>query len=96
LGLIAGPFDLALDIGCFHSLAHAQQSGYAEALARLLRPGASFLLYGFLQTEPDSASTLLSEPALASRFGAAFDLETFVRGTDRNRPSAWAALRRKA
>jgi cyclopropane fatty-acyl-phospholipid synthase-like methyltransferase len=96
LGQITGPFDMALDIGCFHSLSLAQQSAYARALAGLLRPGGSFLLYGFRQTEPDLASTLLSEHTLASRFGDAFDLEAFVGGTDRNRPSAWATLRRRA
>jgi cyclopropane fatty-acyl-phospholipid synthase-like methyltransferase len=96
LGGITGPFDMALDIGCFHSLRLTQQSAYARALACLLRPGGAFLLYGFLETEPNPASTLLSEPALALRFGDAFRLEAFVRGTDRNRPSAWATLRRKA
>jgi cyclopropane fatty-acyl-phospholipid synthase-like methyltransferase len=95
LGGITGPFDMALDIGCFHSLRLTQQSAYARALACLLRPGGAFLLYGFLETEPNPASTLLSEQALALRFGDAFHLEAFVRGTDRNRPSAWATLRRK-
>lgn len=93
---IAGPFDLALDIGCFHSLALDQQSTYARDLARLLRPGGTLLLYGFLQPEPDPSSNLLSEPGLVSRFGDGFELKTLVQGTDRSRPSAWATLRRKA
>jgi cyclopropane fatty-acyl-phospholipid synthase-like methyltransferase len=92
---LAGPFDLALDIGCYHGLTLYQQSGYADDLARLLRAGGTFLLYGFVSPEPDPASTLLSKPALDARFGKSFEVENYVEGTDRDRPSAWAGLRRK-
>ncbi len=96
LGRLEGPFDLALDIGCYHGLALTQQEAYAQALARLLRPGAAFLLYGFTDPEADPASTLLSPAALDCRFGEGFETTSLVEGEDRGRTSAWATLRRKA
>jgi 2-polyprenyl-3-methyl-5-hydroxy-6-metoxy-1,4-benzoquinol methylase len=96
LGRIEGPFDLALDIGCYHGLTPPQQETYARDLARLLRPGAAFLLYGFTDPEADPTSTLLSAAALDSRLGEGFATMSFVEGADRGRASAWATLRRKA
>lgn len=96
LGDLQGPFDLALDIGCFHGLTAAQQTGYARDLGRLLGPGATFLLYGFVAPETDPGSTLITPAALTTRFGEAFEVSAFEAGTDRGRASAWATLRRRA
>ncbi|HSB90729.1 MAG TPA: methyltransferase domain-containing protein [Anaerolineales bacterium] len=49
---LVGPFDFAMDIGCFHSLAPASRAGYASRLPELLAPGAGFLLFCFL-AHPD-------------------------------------------
>ncbi len=35
---IPGPFDLALDIGCFHSLGRSDQGKYLDQLDRILAP----------------------------------------------------------
>ena len=53
---ISGPFDLALDIGCFHSVGNAKADYLAE-LNRVLAPGGHWLMYGFFnptndQTQP--------------------------------------------
>lgn len=96
LGRLQGPFDLALDIGCYHGLTFPQQEAYARDLARLLRPAATFLLYGFTTATADPRSCLLSPIALGSRFGEGFEVRSLVEGTDRGRTSAWATLRRKA
>jgi len=90
---LLGPFDLALDIGCYHALAQSRREGYARDLAAILRPGGTFLLYGFLV--PDDASTDfgIGERELADRFGA-FEVTGVAHGTDRDRPSAWFRLRR--
>lgn len=40
-------FDLALDIGCFHSIAEDRRPAYARGLAEHMRPGARYLLYAF-------------------------------------------------
>lgn len=43
---ITGPFDLALDIGCFHSLGD-NKADYLSELDRILAPGGHWLMYGF-------------------------------------------------
>jgi SAM-dependent methyltransferase len=95
LDTIQGPLDLALDIGCYHSLSAGGQARYAAGLARLLRPGGVLLLYGFLRHDPDDPSTWLTEEAVARRFGSSFEAISAVTGTDRQRSSVWLTLRRK-
>lgn len=46
MGLSAG-FDLAVDIGCGHSLPREKQSIYAQSLGLLLKPGGTLMLYMF-------------------------------------------------
>jgi ubiquinone/menaquinone biosynthesis C-methylase UbiE len=47
---IKGPFDLALDIGCFHSLGESK-GDYLTELDRILAPGGHWLMYGFFRTD---------------------------------------------
>jgi len=47
---ITGPFDLALDIGCFHSLGD-KKAGYLAELDRILGPGGHWLMYGFFSSD---------------------------------------------
>jgi len=44
---LTGTFDLALDIGCFHSLKPEGRKRYAAGLVERLRPGATYLLYAW-------------------------------------------------
>jgi len=44
---IAGPFDLALDIGCFHSLEN-KKVNYLNRLDEILAPGGFWLLYAHM------------------------------------------------
>lgn len=41
------PFDLVLDVGCFHGLDSNARTRYVEHVARLTHPGSLFLLWGF-------------------------------------------------
>jgi cyclopropane fatty-acyl-phospholipid synthase-like methyltransferase len=43
---ITGPFDFALDLGCFHGLGE-KKADYISELDRLLAPGGYWLMYGF-------------------------------------------------
>lgn len=52
---LTGPFDLVLDIGCYHGLPAGSRNRYRQNLLRLLAPGGRFLLYAHL-TEDHSAS----------------------------------------
>ncbi len=51
LPFLDGPYDLALDVGCGHSLSETQWETYRATLQRLVRPGGIFLLYGRLREE---------------------------------------------
>jgi cyclopropane fatty-acyl-phospholipid synthase-like methyltransferase len=53
LGL-GGPFDLVLDIGCFHGLTPAGRQAYRENLQRWLSPGGTYLLYAHWRRSPES------------------------------------------
>jgi cyclopropane fatty-acyl-phospholipid synthase-like methyltransferase len=93
-GLI-GPFDLALDIGCFHMLAAEQRSTYARRLVQLLPPGADYLLYTFLADPADADAWPPDEIEIQHTFDGAFSVLTRALGMDRDRTSAWYHMRRK-
>jgi SAM-dependent methyltransferase len=80
-----GPYDLALDMGCFHSLPEAGRPRYAACLAGALRPGGRFLLYAW-QPGPDGGAGIARE-ALRAYFQPGFRLVGYEQG--RGRPSAW-------
>jgi SAM-dependent methyltransferase len=89
-----GPFDLILDIGCFHGLTPDERLAYARNVKRWLGPDGVFLLY-----------VIFKDDAQPKRSGvAASDLDCFAPelapvartdGTDaaRGRPSAWLTYR---
>lgn len=49
LDFLREPFNLILDVGCFHGLDQASRIRYAEQVARLTRPGSKLLLHGFMR-----------------------------------------------
>ena len=91
LDLPGEKFDLALDMGCFHSLAQSQRGRYAAGLADVLRPGAIYLLYAF---KPDDGwDGGVVEEHLPRIFGPAFRMIKVEEG--KGRPSAWYTLERQ-
>jgi SAM-dependent methyltransferase len=48
LDFLRPPYDLAVDIGCMHSFTEELLRGYQSELARLLRPGGSYVLFAHL------------------------------------------------
>lgn len=56
-----GPFNLALDIGCFHGLTPRDQEAYLQALLPRLAPGGVWLLYAMRKKSPDESIPGLSE-----------------------------------
>jgi len=47
---LAGPFDLILDMGCFHSLSDKGKGNYVQNLHRLLATQGTYLMYGFFKS----------------------------------------------
>lgn len=91
-----GPFDLILDIGCFHSLSRAGRPAYLAHTQRLLAPGGAWLLYAHLvppseqagadgQGRTVSALTQVEIDDLSRRFRLTLRED----GLDHDRPSAW-------
>ena len=88
---ISGPFDLALDMGCFHSLGD-KKSDYLAELDRVLAPGGHWLMYGFFST--DLTRTGLAESDL-ELVPASMSQVWRQDGFDkRDRPSAWFLFRK--
>ena len=79
-----GRFDLALDMGCLHSVPSEGRSRYAAWLARSLRPGAPYLLYAF--------TARVGEVEVRRLFADAFVIDRVEAGTDQ--PASWYFLRR--
>ncbi len=91
---LRGPFDLAMDIGCAHSLPRPALLDYAAALAGLVRPGGTYMLYAF---RPRAGRPGGIEPGeLEAIFGAYFRPVWSSVGEDTaaDIPSAWYRLER--
>ncbi len=57
---LAGPFDFALDLGCFHGLSNPDKRRYLQRLDDILAPGGHWLMYGIF-TPPGSRNPRLAE-----------------------------------
>ncbi len=87
---INGPFDLALDIGCFHSLLADGKAKYLKQLDRILAPNGFWLIYGFFKPDPLQTGTGLVEADL-NLIASHLSLLSRRDGFDdkRTRSSAW-------
>jgi SAM-dependent methyltransferase len=100
LPFLAGPYDLALDIGCMHNLDDDDLRRYRDEVERLLRPGGLYLLFAHIRDdEVEVPGRGVEEEAVYTLFGHRFTLEKIVRGMTQveNRPpwaSAWFWFRR--
>jgi cyclopropane fatty-acyl-phospholipid synthase-like methyltransferase len=88
---IAGPFDLILDIGCFHNLPDAGRPAYLLQLKRLLAPAGTYLLYVHFKPEAADRGHGVVEAEL-KKMEAFLHLLSRQDGTDRGHHSAWLAF----
>ena len=87
---IIRPFELALDIGCFHSIPKAGKADYLQQLSRILAPNGFWLMYGFCASEAVPSSSGLDEAdisLISSQLTPVSRREGF--DDKRNRTSAW-------
>jgi SAM-dependent methyltransferase len=87
---VVGTFDLALDMGCLHSIPAGGRAGYAAGLARVVRSGGTYLLYAFA---PGGPAVGLTADDVRATFANAFDVAGIEEG--KGRPSAWYTLVRR-
>ena len=86
---IAGPFDLALDLGCFHGISREGRAKYLDQLQRILGPNGFWLLYAFLSPGTPRSGHGLDEAEI-NRISAQLTLVSRRDGFDkRERQSAW-------
>lgn len=95
LDFLQPPFDLALDIGCFHALDAEGWTHYRDQLCRLLRPGACFMLYAFGPRRGRLMDMGITPDEVRQLFDSEFQVLRVDRGTDPSGPSAaWYWLER--
>ena len=91
-----GPFDLILDMGCYHSLRPKDRLVYRTNLKHWLAPSGYFLLYGFIHPEAEDLSPGLSIEDFTA-FARDFEITTRFDGSDRGlRASTWLTIRQKS
>lgn len=88
----AEEFDLALDIGCYHTLAERGQ--YLDNLAQLLPVGGNWLVYGFLLAPEAHGAMGLTVKDIETIPSWGFRLLERSDGLDHGRPSAWLLFER--
>lgn len=100
---VVGPFDLVLDIGCFHGIPEALRSAYGDQVARATAPGATLLMFAFaqpLRRWPPIGFLGATEVDLVTHLGAEFNLVEVRRGEE-SRPGqlqlpAWYRMIRRS
>lgn len=96
LDFLHPPYDLAIDVGCMHSLEPEELAAYHAELLRLLPSGAQFLLFARLRdpaVEPDEngpRGILLT--TIEAQFGTGFELIRSAHGrTDMADGRSWGS-----
>jgi cyclopropane fatty-acyl-phospholipid synthase-like methyltransferase len=93
--LIAGPFDLALDMGCFHNLDVPGRERYIAGLSGRIKPGGLYLLYAFGPRLLRGRGIGLDPRDAQKLFSPAFELLHIEHGRDRGGiGSAWYTFQR--
>ncbi len=91
---IHGPFDLALDMGCFHNLFEKQRD-YLARLDEILAPGGHWLLYAHLLPADGTPATHGLAPADLESARSRFNLVWRKDSIDKiGRDSIWALFQK--
>ncbi len=99
LDFLQPAYDLAIDIGCLHAQPVELMPAYVAQLQRLLRPGATFLLFGRLFGPSETGPRGLRTADVERFFQPAFSIEALTVGStthaDATWQSGWWSLRRR-
>jgi len=86
---VEGPFDLILDIGCYHNLPPRGMKAYRANVNVLLRSQGKLLLYAFFRDDPEGSGPGVVEADLEA-FSPPLTLVSRTDGQERgSRPSVW-------
>jgi SAM-dependent methyltransferase len=89
---VSGPFDLMLDLGCFHSIPDERRDAYVTEVSHVGGPGATLLMFAFGEKGP--GTPIATEDEIRRRFSEAFDVAE-VRPGMPFRKQTWYRLIRK-
>lgn len=94
---INGPFDLAFDLGCFHTIPQDRRAEYLKQLDRILTPDGFWLMYGFLKPDTSHAGPGLVEGEI-QRISSHLTPLSRQEGYDDHgqKSSAWFLFQRRA
>ena len=91
---VSGPFDLILDLGCFHSISDARRDAYVGEVAKVAAPGATFLLFAFGEKGP--GGIVAPESEIRRRFSRDFEVAEVTPGAPFRKQTWYRLLRRTA
>jgi cyclopropane fatty-acyl-phospholipid synthase-like methyltransferase len=86
---VDGPFDLVLDIGCFHSIARHRRDDYAAGVGERTLPGATLFVFAFAGV----GAVGVTRREMRDRFAQWFQPVGRITG-ERPPGAAWYRLRR--
>lgn len=89
---LPGPYDLILDMGCFHGLSKIDRVQYIKGLKKWLKPNGVTMVYSF-QPSKYSGTRGISKEDMIEYFKFHFKLINYEQG--QGRPSAWYYFERK-
>ena len=89
---LPGPYDLALDMGCFHSLSDHDRMEYVQGLEKWINRDGVSMVYAFQPSRPDDRKGI-SKEEMIEYFKEKFVLQNYEQG--QGRPSAWYYFERK-
>jgi len=88
---LPGPYDLALDMGCFHSLTNIDREDYVKGLEKWVTQDGVYMVYAFQPSANNGRG--ISKEEMIAYFKNEFDLLNYEQG--QGRPSAWYYFERK-
>jgi SAM-dependent methyltransferase len=89
---LPGPYDLGVDMGCFHGLSNTDRKEYIKGLVKWIKRKRVYMIYSF---QPSSANREkgISREEMVKYFEKEFNLINYEQG--RGTPSAWYYFQRK-
>ena len=91
---VDGPFDLVLDIGCFHSVPLRRRRAYVRGAARVAAPGATLAIFAWGPSWTRRSSWRTRRGEIDRRFGGSFEVAREIAGSEPP-GAAWFVLRRR-
>jgi SAM-dependent methyltransferase len=88
---LPGPYDLGLDMGCFHSLSAMDRLAYVKGMEKWIKSQGVLMIYAFQPATASDARGITREE-MTGYFKENFELAQYEQG--QGRPSGWYYFKR--